>query len=65
MDEFNCSLVLSYNNNEGCCAYSAKMVWAGNDDSMIEWSTKEILQTPTWILFASALREKGSPHDPG
>jgi non-heme chloroperoxidase len=52
MDGFNGSLAKSYNDNEGYCAYFAKMVWAGNDDSKIEWSTKEFLKTPAWISFA-------------
>ena len=52
MDAFNGSLAMSYNDNEGYCAYFAKMVWGGNDDSKIEWSTKEFLKTPAWISFA-------------
>ena len=52
MDAFNGSLAMSYNDNEGYCAYFATMVWGGHDDSMIEWSTKEFLKTPAWIAFA-------------
>ena len=52
MDAFNGSLAMSYNDNAGYCAYFASMVWAGNDDSMIEWSTQEFLKTPAWIAFA-------------
>jgi non-heme chloroperoxidase len=52
MDAFNGSLAMSYTNYEGYCAFFAKLVWAGNDDGMIEWSTKEFLKTPAWISFA-------------
>ena len=52
MDGFNKFLVLSYNNNEGYCAGFAKKIWAGNDDSMIEWSAAEFLKTPAYISFA-------------
>jgi len=52
MDAFNSSLVMTYNGNEGYCNYFAKMIFAGNDDSMIDWCTKELLKTPAYISFA-------------
>ncbi len=52
MDGFNNSLAFSYNHNEDYCAGFAKMIWAGNDDLKIEWSTNEFLKTPAWISFA-------------
>ncbi len=52
MEAFNGSLVKSYTDYDGYCGYFAKLVWAGNDDAMIEWSKKEFLKTPAWISFA-------------
>ena len=51
-DAFNGSLVMTYNDNAGYCNYFAKMIFAGNDDSKIDWCTQELLKTPAWISFA-------------
>ncbi len=52
MDGYNKFLAMSYTNYEGYCSGFAKKILSGNDDSAIEWSTKEFLKTPAWISFA-------------
>lgn len=52
MDAFNRSLAMSYNDNLGYCAYFAKMVFGGHDDSKLEWCTNEFMKTPAYIAFA-------------
>lgn len=52
MELYNKFLAMSYNNYEGYCAAFSNKIWAGNDDTKIEWSTKEFLKTPPWISFA-------------
>ena len=52
MDGFNGSLVKTYNDYEGYCAYFSKLVWGGNDDTMVDWCTKEFMKTPAWISQA-------------
>lgn len=52
MDLFDDHMIMCYNGNEGYCNYFAHMMYEGNDDSKIDWCTKELMKTPPWISFA-------------
>ena len=52
MDLFNEHLAMCYNGNEGYCNFFAHMMYDGNDDTKIDWATKEMMKTPPWISYA-------------
>jgi non-heme chloroperoxidase len=52
MDGFNGSLLKSYTDYAGYCGYFAKMIFAGHDDSKIDFCATELLKTPAYISFA-------------
>ncbi len=52
MDLFNDHLMMCYNDNQGYCNFFAHMMYDGNDDTKVDWCTKELMKTPAWISFA-------------
>lgn len=52
MDLFDDHLMMCYNGNEGYCNFFAHMMYDGNDDTKVEWATREMMKTPPWISFA-------------
>ena len=52
MDLFNEHLNMSYNGYDGYCNFFSHLMYDGNDDTKVEWCTKELLKTPAWISFA-------------
>lgn len=49
---FTDQLKMVYNGWEGYCNFFCHMMYDGNDDSKVDWSTAQMTQTPPWIAFA-------------
>ena len=52
MDVFNDHLAMAYNGYEGYCNFFGHMMYDGNDETKVDWATKQMIQTPPWISFA-------------